>query len=517
MRNRNLKRALGLLLSLALLMCVSFAASAEEGETETHSYNFDDGMQGWTTLDADGDGHNWVHFSDFPVIYNYYVGLDLSNWIYGGQGGSVLSGSYINSVGELSPDNYLISPQVTLGGSISLYVKGVDENYCNEHLGVCVSTTGTDADDFTVVYEWTIQDGEWNQINVDLSEYSGMGYVAIRHYNIYDMYIVSIDNVTITCPAATHEHDFAFTAEGDTITATCTASGCDLEENPTLTIVAPQKQVYGDDLSELATLEGLDDFNEIIGLEVSEDDIRYFDVAKRGETELDSAPTDAGSYEARITVLEGEDTVTAVVEYEIEKADPELTPPEAKELTYNGEDQELVTAGESEDGTFEYALAGKDETPAEDDFSSELPTGKDAGTYYVYYRFIPDKNHKDAELAEPIEVTIAPAVLKITADGQEKTQGDPDPKLTYKAEGLIGGDAITGELAREEGEEPGKYAITIGTLDAGSNYEIEFTGAVLCINEPVPFTGDSFNPALYILLMIGAMAAALVLLKRSKI
>lgn len=517
MRNRNLKRALGLLLSLALLMCVSFAASAEEGKTETHSYNFDDGMQGWTTLDADGDGHDWVLLSAFPDIYKYYADLDLSDWAYGAQGNSVLSASYINNVGPLNPDNYLISPQVNLGGSISFYVKGVDKNYCKDHLAVCVSTTGTNANDFTVVHEWTIQDGEWNQIDVDLSEYSGMGYVAIRHFNIYDMYIVSIDNITITEQPVVHVHDFAFTAEGDTITATCTASGCDLEVNPTLTIVAPQKQVYGDDLSELATLEGLDDFNEITGLEVSEDDIRYFDAAKGGETELDSAPTDAGSYEARITVLEGEDAVTAVVEYEIEKADPELTPPEAKELTYNGEDQELVTAGESEDGTFEYALAGKDETPAEDDFSSELPTGKDAGTYYVYYRFIPDKNHKDAELAEPIEVTIAPAVLKITADGQEKTQGDPDPKLTYKAEGLIGGDAITGELAREEGEEPGKYAITIGTLDAGSNYEIEFTGTVLCINEPVPFTGDSFNPALYILLMIGAMAAALVLLKRSKI
>ena len=513
MKRGYVTRLLSVLLVLALLLGMTVPVSAED---DAVTYDFDDGMQGWTTLDADGDGHDWVHLSDFIARYAYYTDLDLSDWAHGDQGGAVLSASYINSVGALSPNNYLISPQVNLGGTISFYVNAVDESFCNEHLGVCVSTTGTDAGDFTLVYEWTVPDGEWNKIEVDLSEYSGKGYVAIRHFNIYDMYIVSIDDITITQPTE-HVHDFVFTAEGETITAACIANGCDLLEDPTLTIAAPKKQVYGDDLSELATLEGLDDFNKITGLEVSGDDIRYFDVANRGETELDGAPTDAGSYEARITVLEGEAAVTAVVEYEIDKAEPELTAPEAKDLTYNGEDQELVTAGESKDGTFEYALAGKDETPAEEDFSAELPTGRDAGTYYVYYRFVPDKNHENAELAEPIEVTIAPAVLKITADDQEKTKGDPDPELTYKAEGLFGDDAVTGELAREEGEEPGEYAITIGTLDAGSNYEIEFTGAVLYTYAKVPDTGDSLNAALHVLLMAGALAAAFVLRRRSEI
>ena len=602
MKRRFASHLLSLMLILALLLGMTIPVSAED---EALTYDFDNGMQGWTTLDADGDGHDWVHLSDFANRYEYYVGIDLSHWAHGDQGGAVLSGSYINYVGALNPDNYLISPKVNLGGTISFYANGVDANYCNEHLGVFVSTTGVNAGDFEKVYEWTIQDGEWNKIEVDLSGYSGEGYVAIRHFNIYDMYIVSIDDVTIIQPA-NHVHDFVFTAESDTITATCVANGCNLEDDPTLTIVAPKKQVYGDDLSELATLEGLDDFNGLTGLEVSEDDICYFDVTNRGETELNGAPTDAGSYEARITVLEGEGAVTAVVKYEIDKAEPELTPPEAKELTYNGEDQELitagesedgtfeyaltgkdevpveenfgaglptgkdagtyyvyyrfvpdknhenaeladpievtigkvepkltapeakkltyngedqklVTAGESEDGTFEYALTGKDEVPVEEDFGAELPTGKDAGTYYVYYRFVPDKNHENVELADPIEVTIAPAVLKITADDQEKAQGDSDPELSYKAEGLFGDDAVSGELAREEGEEPGEYAITIGKLDAGSNYEIEFTGAVLYICAKVPATGDSFNAALHIILMIGALAAAFVLRRLSMI
>ncbi len=166
MKRRFASRLLSLMLILALLLGMTIPVSAED---EALTYNFDDGMQGWTTLDADGDGHDWVHLSDFSNRYRYYDGLDLPNWAHGDQGGAVLSGSYINGVGPLNPDNYLISPKVNLGGTISFYARGVDASYCNEHLGVYVSTTGTDADDFIQVYEWTIQDGEWNKIEVDLS------------------------------------------------------------------------------------------------------------------------------------------------------------------------------------------------------------------------------------------------------------------------------------------------------------------------------------------------------------
>ncbi len=486
MKRRYLKRLLGVLLSLALLLGTAVIAGAEDGTAESVTYDFDSGLQGWTTLDADEDGHNWVAVSQFKSLYWYYEDLDLSEWIRGGQGDSIVSGSYYNAVGPTYPDNYLISPKVTLGGSFSFYAYSVDSYY--EKVGVFVSTAGTAASDFEEVESWIV-DGykTWTEYTVDLSDYEGEGYVAIRNYDSYDQYLVVIDDVTITAPSGPkpHEHAFAFTADGDTITAVCTADGCDLEEDVTLQIVAPEKKVCDDELSPLATLSGLDSFNEITGLQLSADDIRYFDLTVRAETELEEAPTGAGRYEARITVGEGEDAATAAVSYEIAKAEPELGPPEGKELTYNGEDQELITAGESEDGTFEYALGTADEPPAEEDFGSELPVGKGAGTYYVYYRFIPDQEHEDAEPAEPIEVTIAPAVLTVTAEDQEKDQGDEDPELTYTAEGLFDGDELTGELAREEGEEPGEYEITIGTLDAGPNYTIRFTGARLVINEPV--------------------------------
>ncbi len=482
MKRMNLNRLFSILLGFAMMLGMIFPVRAAN-EAEPVTYDFDSGLQGWTVLDADGDGHEWVLVSEFGNVYPYYAELDLSAWTRGGTGDALVSGSYYNGVGALSPDNYLISPKVALGGTISFYAYSTDYYY--EQLGVFVSTTGTDPSDFVEVTSWTVDNVQtWAEYTADLSAFEGEGYVAIRNYNTYDQYLVSIDDVTITAPAETHEHEFVFTAEGDTITAVCAAEGCDLEEGVTLRITAPEKSVYGDSLSPLAGLDGLDSFNEITGLSLSTDDIRYYDMSGDTETELSAAPEDAGQYEARISVGEGEDEVTAFVAYEIEKAESELTPPEAKELTYNGEDQELVTAGESEDGTFEYAVAAEGETPAEDAYGSDLPVGKDAGTYDVYCRFIPDANHADADFENPIKVTIAPAALTVTADDQEKVQGEADPELTYTVEGLFGDDAVTGELAREEGEEPGEYAITIGTLDAGLNYVIEFVGAKLIITAP---------------------------------
>ena len=76
---------------------------------------------------------------------------------------------------------------------------------------------------------------------------------------------------------------------------------------------------------------------------------------------------------------------------------------------------------------------------------------------------------------------ITPAVLTVTADSQTKTYGDADPELTYEVSGLLDGDTHTGELSREAGEDVGDYAITQGTLSAGSNYTIQFTDANLSI------------------------------------
>ena len=77
--------------------------------------------------------------------------------------------------------------------------------------------------------------------------------------------------------------------------------------------------------------------------------------------------------------------------------------------------------------------------------------------------------------------TIAPRALTVTADARAKAYGDPDPALTYASSGLVSGEAFAGELSRETGESLGNYSITLGTLSAGANYTIAFTGNVFAI------------------------------------
>ena len=195
---------------------VTIAAGGDEPiEPEEGVFTFDDStMEGWTTIDADGDGYCWT-------IASTILGKG-----YGHKGSTdcVVSQSYINSVGALTPDNYLVSPKMELGGMISFYACGQDASWPAEHFAVAVSTAGnTDAADFTNVQEWTMTaardgyqptnarsgafrgpkkaQGSWYLYTVDLSAYEGQeGYVAIRHFNCTDNYMLDIDDISFVTP-----------------------------------------------------------------------------------------------------------------------------------------------------------------------------------------------------------------------------------------------------------------------------------------------------------------------------
>src|SRR5690606_11501904 len=75
-----------------------------------------------------------------------------------------------------------------------------------------------------------------------------------------------------------------------------------------------------------------------------------------------------------------------------------------------------------------------------------------------------------------------------------------DLELIYQALGFVYTDdesILSGNLARTAGEEVGNYAINIGTLDAGNNYTIAFTGADFAISKAditgITFDDDSFT------------------------
>lgn len=139
----------------------------------------------WLNLDKDEDYFKW-----------YFA------WTGGGQGnnqGFAYSESF--AWDPLTPDNWLISPPITLAGSekiLEYYVSTVYEAPA-EHYGVFISTAGTDYDDFTLLFEetLTIEEADWSLRQIDLSNYSGTVYIAFRHYDVTDQWSVSIDNVTV--------------------------------------------------------------------------------------------------------------------------------------------------------------------------------------------------------------------------------------------------------------------------------------------------------------------------------
>ena len=110
--------------------------------------------------------------------------------------------------------------------------------------------------------------------------------------------------------------------------------------------------------------------------------------------------------------------------------------------------------------------------------------------------------------ATPVQrtLTVNKATLSIGANARSKPYGGPDPALAYSVSGLVNGDnsaVITGTLSRTPGETVagGPYAIGQGTLGAGGNYTISFTGANLTITKanpvitwPTPFPAPAGTP-----------------------
>ena len=183
---------------------LTLTASNRSGR-ETLTYDFEDGWQGWTAIKgSDGTSpNNWMHNTEYTAYDSN--GSQVVPECHNASSGMMLSESYISaptsggSGTAVYPDNYLVSPQIQLGGSITFYAASRMSNYPAETFYVVVSESGnTNASDFThTELEVTLTDNSWQEYTVDLSAYSGMGYVAIRHYNCYDQHLLYVDDITI--------------------------------------------------------------------------------------------------------------------------------------------------------------------------------------------------------------------------------------------------------------------------------------------------------------------------------
>jgi hypothetical protein len=179
------------------------------GNRDAITYDFEDGWQGWTAIQGTtgNSPHNWMHSTEYSG-YTSQGQIDLSAAGNNSSAGFMLSESYISATysggsayGAVYPDNYLVSPQIQLGGSITFYAASRMSNYPAEKFSVLVSESGnTNVSDFThtlLTVTLTSSTYNWNEYTVDLSNYSGMGYVAIRHYDCYDQHLLYVDDITI--------------------------------------------------------------------------------------------------------------------------------------------------------------------------------------------------------------------------------------------------------------------------------------------------------------------------------
>ena len=169
----------------------------------SYNWDFESGMNGWTTIDADGDGYNWFAITGNSNIH----GHNNSN-------GLATSASWYDTiVGALTPNNYLVTPLMHIvdGSVFGFFACAQDSNYPTEHFGVAISfTSQTDASTFTTIIEGDLQpkkisnakerglneQGSWYFCHVDLSSYAGSNiYIAIRHFNCTDQFYLDVDNV----------------------------------------------------------------------------------------------------------------------------------------------------------------------------------------------------------------------------------------------------------------------------------------------------------------------------------
>jgi putative cell wall-binding protein len=151
-------------------------------------------LTGWITVDNDGDGYSWMYGSDYSPVFTSLDGSD---------GDCAVSASYVNGWGALIPDNWLISPAVSVpaGKQLQFFVTAQDPSYAAENYEVLVSTKSqTDLDSFEPVYTETVKvGGKYEGRTVDLAAYAGKTvYFAFRHCDCTDMYWLLIDGIGLS-------------------------------------------------------------------------------------------------------------------------------------------------------------------------------------------------------------------------------------------------------------------------------------------------------------------------------
>jgi len=160
--------------------------------------------------------------------------------------------------------------------------------------------------------------------------------------------------------------------------------------------------------------------------------IEYFPSWKDGEIVAEATQlTRDQDYEVRCTKFDPESRTAELeisgrawydgsftIPVKLHTAAVDQAPVIKKDLTYNGDPQELIEPGIAETGEMQYALGT--ETEPTEEFTPSVPTAVDAGEYFVWYKAVGDDAHWDSEM-QRMERSVKIAKIDLFINCKSKT------------------------------------------------------------------------------------------------
>ena len=187
LNSTTMKKITFSLITMLLAGSFSFAQSY-------YSQNFNTGgLNSWVATDLNSDGLQWIIDNASGIDANFGTG-------------SLVSRSWTNANGPITPNNLVTSPVINLtnvtASNVKLIYNLASENssYYAEHYAVYVTTTNVSTGILlsTPVFETTLSVGGFQTKQIDLSSYIGQNvYISFRHFNCNDQNYLVIDNIEV--------------------------------------------------------------------------------------------------------------------------------------------------------------------------------------------------------------------------------------------------------------------------------------------------------------------------------